>query len=61
VRRSLERTATALTYLRDDPTKVSQPDLTAFRTIVLSMLGDLTIEEQLGQQLRAAYDRAAND
>jgi hypothetical protein len=60
-RRSLERTAGALTFLRGDPGKASAADLTAFRTMVLGMLGDLTVEEQLGAHLRAAYDRVGEE
>ncbi len=58
-RRSLEHMAVALTVLvGGDPTAAAPRDLETFRQQVMLLLGDLIIEEQLGQRLAEVYGAA---
>lgn len=57
-RRSLEHVTSALAMVRGDPYLARADDLEALRTQAIAALGDLTVEEQMGQRLLTAYREA---
>jgi len=56
-RRSLDRLAAAVAVIETDPRHAAPGDLETFRQHVRALRGELIIEEQVGRQLAAAYEK----
>ena len=57
-RRQLEKLASTISILADNPYKASPKDLELFRERVFSLRGDLVIAEQMGTRLKEGYASA---
>jgi septal ring factor EnvC (AmiA/AmiB activator) len=60
-RRSLERVAGAMAAVAKGPHAAPRADLEGFRRDVLALLGDLTVERQLAEQLSESYKSTVAD
>ena len=60
-RRSLERVAGAMATVAKGPHAAPRADLEAFRRDVLALLGELTVEGQLAEQLSRSYKSTIAD